>query len=78
MKTLKTLTLMAVVATLLFACEDPFKDEIESKDFLKGARSSIQLGSPGFELGPDGEIIRLDSDETPNTDRADKIIELTE
>ena len=77
MKTLKNLTLMAVVATLLFACEDPFKEEIESKDFSESG-FKLEVNSSGNSIGENGQIILKNDEETPETYVSEELKKLTE
>ena len=63
MKTLKKLTLIAVVTTLFFACADPFQEGLEIRGKLvteesTSAEASAEEGdyvvNPIFEKKPDG------------------------
>ncbi len=62
MKTLKNLTLIALVTILLFACEDPFSEGLNPGDSLV---TELHILQDGNEVGKTGQINRKTNDLPP-------------
>lgn len=62
MKTLKNLTLIALVTILLFACEDPFSGVLNPEDSLV---TELHILQDANEVGKTGQIINGKTNDLP-------------